>query len=310
MSFANDLPLDSLPTVRGSYNFDLPLSRITWFKVGGLARVVFTPEDTDDLCDFLKNKPKDVAILVVGMGSNILIRDGGFDGIVIRLNKLKTINIDGNSMTVGAGAGDLITAREAAKAHISGFEFLSGIPGTIGGALRMNAGAYGRETKDIFVSCRAVDSGGTVHTLSHDDMGFRYRHCVIPNDWIFLDAVFKGTLETEPHKINAIAERMDDIQNKRTESQPTKARTGGSTFKNPKEKSNQKSAWQLVDEAGMRGYTLGGAQVSEKHCNFLINTGNATAKDLEDLGELVREKVLQNSGIQLQWEIKRIGNSQ
>ena len=296
--------VESLPTVRGSYHFDLPLSRITWFKVGGNARVVFTPEDADDLCHFLKNKPAGVAMLVVGMGSNLLVRDGGFDGVVIRLNKLKHIDINGATITVGAGAGDLTTAKTAAKAGISGLEFLSGIPGTIGGALRMNAGAYDRETKDIFVSCRAVDGDGVLHTLSPTDMGFTYRHCVIPDDWIFIDAVLQGTLETDTDKITAITKRMDDIQTKRTESQPTKARTGGSTFKNPK----PQSAWQLVDEAGMRGYTLGGAQVSEKHCNFLINTGNATAQDLEDLGELVREKVLQNSGVELHWEIKRIGD--
>ena len=295
---------ESLPTVRGSYHFDLPLSRITWFKVGGNARVVFTPEDADDLCHFLKNKPANVAMLVVGMGSNLLVRDGGFDGVVIRLNKLKHIDIDGDTLTVGAGAGDLTTARAAAKAGISGLEFLSGIPGTIGGALRMNAGAYEAETKDIFVSCRAVDGQGTIHTLSPTDMDFTYRHCVIPNDWIFIDAILQGTLETDAEKITAITKRMDDIQTKRTESQPTKARTGGSTFKNPK----PQSAWQLVDDAGMRGYTLGGAQVSEKHCNFLINTGNATAQDLEDLGELVREKVLQDSGVELIWEIKRIGD--
>ena len=298
--------VDRLPTVKGQYSENFPIARLTWFRVGGNASVVFTPENSDDLCHFLANTPPDVNLLVIGMGSNMLIRDGGFDGVVIRLNKLNAITIRGDTVTAGSGVGDLTLARQCAKAGVSGFEFLSGIPGTIGGALRMNAGAYDTEIKDRFISCRAVDRKGTIHTLSLNEMGFSYRHCDIDPSWIFLDGTFKGVLETNPDAVNGIHDRMTDIQEKRTESQPTKSRTGGSTFKNP----YPHSAWQLIDDAGMRGYSLGGAKVSEKHCNFLINTGNATASDLENLGELVRDKVRQKSGIDLHWEIKRVGKEQ
>lgn len=295
--------LDRLPPVRGTYAENMPLSRLTWFRVGGGASVVFTPADESDLCDFMANTPHDIPLLVIGMGSNMLVRDGGFDGVVIRLSKLNTITVNGDTITAQAGAGDLPIARTCAKSNISGLEFLSGIPGTMGGAIRMNAGAYGTEITDVFVSCRAVDRNGVIHTLTHDQMGFTYRHSTLPDDWIVLSATLRGTLEQDTTALSAITERMDDIQQKRTHSQPTKSRTGGSTFKNP----DGHSAWQLVDNAGMRGYTLGGAMVSEQHCNFLINTGNATASDLENLGNLVRDKVQENSGITLQWEIKRIG---
>lgn len=295
--------LDRLPAVRGHYVENLPLSRLTWFRVGGRASVVFTPEDKGDLCHFLTHTPPDIPLLVMGMGSNMLVRDGGFQGVVIRLSKLNTITIDNATVTAGAGAGDLAVARHCAKAGLGGFEFLSGIPGTVGGALRMNAGAYGTEIKDIFICCRAVDRQGVVHTLAPHQMGFGYRQCGIPADWIFLEGTFQGTLVTEPNAIEAIGNRMADIQSKRTESQPTKARTGGSTFKNPR----CCSAWQVIDNAGLRGQTLGGAKVSEKHCNFLINTGDATACDLENLGELVRDRVRRHCGVDLQWEIKRIG---
>lgn len=281
------------------------MASLSWFRVGGPAEVLFTPADTDDLSSFLRNRPKEIPITVVGVGSNLLVRDGGIKGIVIRFGRGFTfIEPTGIDIRAGVAALDVMVARAAQRVGIGGLEFFRGIPGTVGGALRMNAGAYGRETKDVFVSCVAVDDEGTVHELSISEMGFRYRGSSISKDWIFTEAVFRG-VQDDP---DIILERMDEITRSREDTQPVKSRTGGSTFKNPDmEISGGRKAWQLIDEAGCRGLKIGGARVSEQHCNFLINEGDATADDLETLGETVREKVLEKTGVELDWEIKRIG---
>lgn len=292
--------IDRLPEVRGRYSEDADLSKVTWFRVGGTADVVFKPADLEDLSHFLQFTPLDIPVFVLGVGSNLLIRDGGFRGVVIRLGGgFAKVTTDGTTVTAGAAALDLNVAKTAAKAGIAGLEFYSGIPGTIGGALRMNAGAYGTETKDVMTRAWAVSRDGELHALVNADMGFTYRHNNLPEDWIFVKGEFQG----EPGDPAEILARMEDIQTKRAESQPIRSRTGGSTFKNPE----GGKSWQLIDDAGCRGLTRGGAQVSEHHCNFLINTGEATAADLEDLGEDVRTRVKDKSGIELQWEIKRIG---
>lgn len=289
-----------LPPVRGDLVVDAPLDRETWFRVGGSADVLFRPADRDDLALMMRDMPADIPVTVVGLGSNMLVRDGGVRGLVIRMGReMAGIEIDGDEVSAGAGAPDPAVAAAARDAGLTGLEFLSGIPGTIGGALRMNAGAYGGEMKDILVSCKAIDPTGAVHKLSLDDMGFGYRHCSIPDDWIFTSAVMRGS----PGDRETIAARMAEIRQNREESQPMRTRTGGSTFRNPE----GHAAWKLVDEAGCRGLTRGGAMVSEKHTNFLINTGSATADDLEGLGEEVRSRVKEMSGIDLHWEIRRIG---
>lgn len=292
--------IDRLPAVRGRYTEAADLSRVTWFKVGGPAEVMFRPVDQDDLAAFLAAKPADVPVTVLGVGSNLLVRDGGIDGIVIRLGRGFTeITTEGTTVTAGAAALDLNVAIAARAAGIAGLEFLSGIPGLIGGALRMNAGAYGREMTDVTVAATALDASGALHKLSHADLGFTYRHAGVPADWIFTGATLRG----EPGSADAIQARMDEIQAARAETQPLRTPTGGSTFKNPE----GHKAWQLIDAAGCRGLRMGGAQVSELHCNFLINVGGATAADIEALGEDVRRHVFAHSGVTLDWEIKRIG---
>lgn len=289
-----------LPVVRGRYSADAALSRITWFKVGGPAEVMFRPADIDDLSAFLAAKPSDVAVTVIGVASNLLVRDGGVRGVVVRLGRgFSDIKIKGTEIHAGAAALDVNVAAAARDAGIGGLEFLSGIPGTIGGALRMNAGAFGSEIKDCIVSAKALDGGGAAHDLAPEDMNFTYRHCGVAEDWTFISAVLRG----QPEDKDVIARRIDKIAAERRADQPMRTPTGGSTFANPP----GMKAWELIDRAGCRGLSRGGAVVSEKHCNFLINAGNATAADLEGLGEEIRRRVFAVAGIKLQWEIRRIG---
>lgn len=293
-------PCDALPPVRGTYAADAPLKDLVWFRAGGPAEVLFRPADAEDLATFLFAKPADVRVSVIGVGSNLLIRDGGIPGVVVRLpGAMGKTAIGGTRVVAGAAALDAAVAKLAADAGIAGLEFLRGIPGTIGGALRMNAGCYGREIKDIFVEATAITGKGDIVTLKPADMGFTYRHTAAPEDLIFVGAVFEGTRD-DPATIRA---RMDKLVTDREASQPVKTRTGGSTFKNPP---GQK-AWALIDEAGCRGLLRGQAQVSPMHCNFLINTGEASAADIEALGEEVRARVKEKSGVTLEWEIKRVG---
>lgn len=293
--------LSRLPPVRGSYTADTPLAPNTWFRVGGPAEVLFRPVDADDLADFLKNRPKDVPLTILGASSNVLVRDGGIAGVVIRLGKGFThiTALDSHEVKAGAAALDAAVARQAAKENIAGLEFLVGIPGSIGGALRMNAGSYGREIKDVLISAEALSFDGKPVSLNLDDMKFAYRQCGAPAELIFTAAHLRGAAGARED----IEARMDEIDESRQNTQPIRTRTGGSTFKNPP----GKKAWQLIDLAGCRGLVRGDAQVSEQHCNFLINRGQATAADLEDLGESVRARVEDNSGICLEWEIKRLG---
>ena len=292
--------IERLPEVRGRYSEDSLLSRVTWFGVGGAAEVMFRPADRDDLAAFLAGKPDDVPVTVIGVGSNLLVRDGGIPGVVIRLGKgFVEVSREGEHVRAGAGALDANVARWCAEEGLEGLEFYSGIPGTIGGALRMNAGAYGVETKDVLVSAEAVDMQGNVHAVDANSLGLTYRHSDAPADWIFTAAIFRA----KPGDRTAIAARMEEIQASRETTQPIRSRTGGSTFKNPP----GEKAWQLIERAGCRGLTRGGAMVSEKHCNFLINTGGATAAELEGLGEDVRRRVRETTGITLEWEIKRVG---
>ncbi len=292
--------LDRLPKVRGRYTADAPLSGITWFRVGGPAEVMFRPADHDDLAEFLAARPVDVPLTVIGVGSNLLVRDGGVPGVVVRLGRgFVEIKADGETVTAGAGALDLNTAMVARDAGIAGLEFLSGIPGTIGGALRMNGGAYGSEMKDVVISATALDGRGNRHQLDLAALGFSYRHCAIAEDWIFTGATLRGRAGDR----DAIQRRMDEIAKAREESQPIRTRTGGSTFANPP----GHKAWELIDKVGGRGLRVGGAMVSEKHCNFLINTGEASAADIEALGEELRRRVKEQFGITLEWEIRRVG---
>ena len=292
--------IDRLPEVRGRCSVAYDLSKVTWFRVGGPAEVLFRPADPEDLKDFLARKPADVPVTVIGVGSNLLVRDGGVPGVVIRLGRaFGQIDVEGAEIRAGAGALDLNVARAACEAGLAGLEFLSGIPGTIGGALRMNAGAYGGEVKDVLVEARAVDATGSEHVLTPGDFDFVYRGSSIPDDWIFVSARFRGRDE-DPREI---ARRMREIQTARETTQPIRIATGGSTFRNPQ----GMAAWEVIDRAGCRGLTRGGAMVSEKHCNFLVNAGGATAADLEALGEEVRRRVREATGISLEWEIRRIG---
>jgi UDP-N-acetylmuramate dehydrogenase len=294
--------IDRLPPVRGRLTAGAAMDRITWFRVGGPAEVSFRPADPDDLADFLRNKPLEVPVTVVGVGSNLLVRDGGIRGVVLRLGRGFTeILAEGAEMTVGAACLDLNVARAAQQAGIGGLEFLCGVPGTIGGGLRMNAGAYGTEMKDVLVWAEALDPKGRLHRLETAELGMSYRRSAVPEDWIFLRARLRG----RPEMPEAIARRMAEIQQSREASQPIRTRTGGSTFKNPQ----GHKAWQLIEAAGCRGLKHGGAQVSEQHCNFLINTGDASAADLEALGEEVRRRVKESSGIELEWEIRRVGQA-
>lgn len=292
--------IERLPEVRGRLSENADLAKVTWFRVGGPAEVMFRPADREDLLAFIAAKPADVPVTVIGVGSNVLVRDGGVPGVVLRLGRgFAGIETNGSELVCGASALDLNVATAAKLAGIGGLEFLSGVPGTIGGALRMNGGAYGKETKDVVVWAEAADPHGQVHRLTPEQLGFSYRHSAVPDDWIFLGARLAGHAEAP----EAIAARMAQIQETRADSQPIRTRTGGSTFKNPP----GKKAWQLIEQAGCRGLKQGAAMVSEKHCNFLINTGGATAADLEQLGEEVRRRVRATSGVELEWEIRRIG---
>jgi len=296
--------LDRLPPVRGRYREMAPLAQTTWFRVGGPAEVLFRPADSDDLAAFLRTRPADVMVTVIGVGSNLLVRDGGIHGVVVRLGReFAKVAAEGMEITAGAGALDSVLAKAAAGAGIAGLEFFAGIPGTVGGALRMNAGAYGRETKDVVVSATALGPEGALHTLGTAELGFSYRACAVPSDWIFTEAVLAGEAGS-PDEINrAIAK----IQADRSDTQPVRSRTGGSTFRNPGGPDGEPKAWELIEEAGCRGLVFGGAQVSPQHCNFLINTGNASAADIEALGEEVRRRVKKTTGVTLEWEIRRVG---
>jgi UDP-N-acetylmuramate dehydrogenase len=301
MALATSHPhlIDRLPRPRGRLAADAPLGPQTWFGTGGPAEVLFRPADAEDLAAFLKALPADVPVTVLGVGSNLLVRDGGIKGVVIRLMRGFTgIAVDGNELLAGAGAPDLNVALTARDHALAGLEFLSGIPGTIGGAVMMNAGAYGGELAQVLVSAEAIDRAGKVHRVSASELSFSYRHSSAPADWIFTSA----RLRAEPGDQLAIARRIAEIDSARTESQP-RSRTGGSTFVNPP----RHKAWELIDQAGCRGLRIGEAQVSEKHCNFLINLGAASAADIEALGEEVRRRVLDTSGVRLDWEIRRIG---
>jgi UDP-N-acetylmuramate dehydrogenase len=296
--------IESLPPVRGRLTQGADLARVTWFRVGGPAEILFKPADLADLQQFLAHCPGDAPVTVIGVGSNLLVRDGGIPGIVIRLGRaFAETRADGAIMYCGAGALDLNVALAARAAGIAGMEFLSGIPGTIGGACRMNAGAYGHDLAEIFRFATALDRRGNLHRLDKAAMGFTYRHSAVPEDWIFCGAELEG----RPGDPAAIQAEIEKIQREREASQPIRARTGGSTFVNPQDAPDGAKAWQLIDRAGCRGLKVGGAQVSEKHCNFLINTGNASAADIEALGEETRRRVLASSGIDLAWEIRRIG---
>jgi len=289
-----------LPELRGRLLANQTLAEFTWFRVGGPAQVLFMPEDENDLAYVLRNLPSDIPVYTVGAGSNLIVRDGGIPGVVIRLGRgFGSVKVEpDHRLRAGTAMLDVMVARAARDAGIAGLAFYSGIPGTIGGALRMNGGAYGGETKDVLIEARGVDRQGNVRTFGNAQMGFAYRHCSVPDDVIFTEALFQGRAGS----VEAIAAEMADIKTKREASQP-RNRTGGSTFKNPP----GRSAWKLVDEAGLRGFRVGNAQVSELHSNFLINLGDASAADIETLGETVRARVKEHSGVELDWEIKRVG---
>ena len=293
-----------MPELRGRLLANQPLAELTWFRVGGPAQLLFTPSDEDDLAYFLSALPKDLSVYVVGVGSNLIVRDGGMPGVVIRLSPrvFGETSAQGDVVSAGAAALDKRVAEIAATAGIGALEFFFGIPGTIGGALRMNAGANGGETKDVLIEVSGVGRDGERHKFTNADMKFVYRNSGIDPSIIFTAARFRGSIT----QVEAIRARMAKVQNHRETAQPIREKTGGSTFKNPP----GQSAWKLIDAAGCRGLRVGGAQVSEMHCNFLINTGSATGHDIETLGETVRTRVKENSGIELQWEIKRIGIEQ
>jgi UDP-N-acetylmuramate dehydrogenase len=291
----------AMPELRGKLEANAPTAPLSWFRTGGPAQVLFTPVDTNDLAYFLQRLDRQVPVLVVGLGSNLLIRDGGWEGVVIRLGKgFAELAVEPDlRVRAGAAAPDVKVARAAAEAGIAGLSFLRGIPGTIGGALRMNGGAYGGETKDVLVEAKGVTRGGETVSFTNAQMGFTYRHSSVPDDVIFTEALFEGR-SGNPEEILA---EMNAITEARSSTQPVNTRTGGSTFKNPP----GRKAWELVDAAGCRGLRIGDAQVSEMHCNFLINHGSASAADIENLGEEVRRRVREMSGVELEWEIKRVG---
>jgi UDP-N-acetylmuramate dehydrogenase len=290
-----------LPDLKGRLSANVPLADITWFRVGGPAQVLFAPADETDLAYFLQSIPADLPVTMIGLGSNLLVRDGGLPGVVIRLGRgfAAVAAEPEHRVRAGTAVPDVKVARAAAEGGIAGLAFYRGIPGCIGGALRMNAGAHGCETKDVLIGARAVDRRGNIHVLSLADMGFTYRHASVPDDFILTEALFQGT----PGDPAAILREMEEVADYREKNQPIRERTGGSTFKNP----SGASAWKLIDEAGCRGLRVGGAKVSDMHCNFLINEGGATAEDIERLGETVRARVKARSGITLQWEIIRLG---
>jgi UDP-N-acetylmuramate dehydrogenase len=306
MAFADIVPelRAKMAKLRGRLLANQPLAELTWFRVGGPAQVLFMPEDEDDLSYLLANLSREVPVTVVGLGSNLIVRDGGVPGVVVRLGRgFNDVTVEkGTRLRVGTAVPDVKVARSAQEAGISGLSFMRGIPGGIGGALRMNGGAYGRETKDALIEARGVDRAGRVHVFANGDLQYSYRHCGAPDDVIFTQALFQGT----PGDRDVIAAEMDQITEAREATQPVKSRTGGSTFKNPP----GHKAWQLIDAAGCRGFRIGDAQVSEMHCNFLINLGGASAADIETLGETVRKRVKEHSGVDLEWEIKRIGVAQ
>jgi UDP-N-acetylmuramate dehydrogenase len=293
---------NDLPQIRGQYRFDAPLANTTWFQVGGAADVLFKPADTEDLAHFLKHKPPALPVTVLGVGSNLIIRDGGIEGVVVKLGRGFTqAEIRDGEIEAGAALLDVHLARFAAEQGRAGLEFLSGIPGTVGGALAMNGGAYGREVRDCLARAEAVAPDGTIVMLEPDEMLYSYRHYGGPAGLMFTRAWFT----TQADAPDAIHARIAEIQASREATQPIRERTGGSTFKNPE----GHKAWQLVDAAGCRGLAIGGAQISEKHCNFMINTGAATAAELEALGEEVRRRVRAQCNVALEWEIKRIGRA-
>ena len=294
--------LSSENAIRGKFVLDAPLAPFSWFRVGGPAALLFTPQDEDDLSLFLQRLPLDVPLFVLGLASNLLFRDGGYPGVVVRLGKgFAGCDIEpGHGIRAGAMLADAKLAKTASEQGIGGLSFFRGIPGCLGGAVRMNAGAHDGATSDHLTSVRALDRQGRAVTLSRQELGFAYRHCSAPEDLIFTEISFQGYSE----KSEILQAQIADVAAYRELHQPTKERTGGSTFKNPP----GHSAWKLIDDAGCRGLRVGGAVMSEKHCNFMINTGKATAEDLETLGETVRDRVLNHSGIELEWEIKRVGS--
>jgi len=292
---------DTLPAVRGKLTAKAPLAPLVWFKSGGPADWLFEPKDADDLAGFLRDLDPAIPVMALGLGSNLIVRDGGFPGVVVRLGKAfaKVEAVDATSLRCGGGASGILVSSTARDAGIAGMEFLRSIPGTVGGFVRMNGGAYGREVKDILVECDVVLRDGTLKTLPLDALGFTYRHSTLPEGAVVVSATFRG----HPEAPDVVQAEMDRISAAREASQPLRSKTGGSTFKNPE----GAKAWELVDRAGCRGLTLGGAQVSEKHTNFLINTGEATSADIEALGEEVRRRVKGQSGVTLEWEIQRVG---
>jgi UDP-N-acetylmuramate dehydrogenase len=292
----------AMPAVRGKLTPDAPLAPLVWFKSGGRAEWLFEPKDEDDLVHFLRDLDPDVPVMGLGLGSNLIVRDSGVPGVVVRLGKpFATVKVlDPVSLVCGGGASGILVSSTARDAGITGLEFLRGIPGTVGGFVRMNGGAYGREVADIFVSCDVVLRSGQAVTLFPPDLGYSYRHSALPVQAIVVSALFEGGIG-DPAAIGA---EMDAIARAREESQPLRSRTGGSTFKNPP----GHKAWALIDAAGCRGLTIGDAQVSEKHCNFLLNLGSATSAEIEALGEEVRRRVEAKSHIRLEWEIQRVGN--
>lgn len=296
------LELPESLSIKPNVRRNVDLSKTNWLRVGGNAQYLFKPENTQDLSDFLTQLPLDISVTVLGVGSNIIVRDGGIDGVVVKLGRgfveFRVLDYE-CCIEAGAGALDINASLFAAKNDIAGLEFLSGIPGTIGGAVRMNAGAYGRDISQVLVAAEIVERDGTIRRLDNADIGFVYRNSGLPEGAIVTSAVLGG----EAGYMNDIAEKIEEISRVREATQPIRTRTGGSTFKNPE----GHKAWELIDKAGCRGLAIGGAQVSEKHCNFFINTGNATAADLENLGEEVIKRVFEKTGIMLEWEIKRIG---
>jgi UDP-N-acetylmuramate dehydrogenase len=303
MSFPDLVPMlkSAMPDLRGRLLANESLAPLTWFRVGGPSQVLFTPADEDDLAYFLSQLPDEIPVYTVGVGSNLIVRDGGVEGVVIRLSSrgFGETKAEGDTVRAGTAALDKRVAEAAAAANIGGLEFYFGIPGSIGGALRMNAGANGGETKDVLVEANGVTRKGEKVSFSNADMKFVYRNSGLDTSIIFTSALYRGRV-TDAESIRA---RMGEVQNHRETAQPIREKTGGSTFKNPP----AHSAWKLIDAAGMRGFRVGGAQVSEMHCNFLINTGDASGRDIETLGETVRARVKEHSGVELQWEIKRIG---
>jgi UDP-N-acetylmuramate dehydrogenase len=296
------MAVDKLPKIQGEYRGNFIVSPLTWFKVGGPADVLFKPADIDDLSYFLSNISPEIPLFVLGAGSNLIVRDSGIDGVVIKLGRgFADITIKDDKIVVGAGALNHSLAQFSLQNSIEGFEFLIGIPGSIGGGIAMNAGCYGKEFKDILHSVTMLDREGKKYILLSEDLGFGYRHNSLKNWSIFVEASFKYT----KGKQEEIKKKIDEITSARQISQPINQKTGGSTFANPE----GYKAWELIDKAGMRGYKIGGAEISNLHCNFMVNTGNATAADLENLGEKVRQKVLETSGVELKWEIKRIGKA-